>query len=106
MIILLNNAKEALHQREVKHKSILITVESNTRIIHVSVEDNAGGILSEHCDKIFNPYYTTKEQTGGTGLGLYISKIIIEHNMGGEISVDNTDKGANFMLHIPSVHPQ
>ena len=104
LIILLNNAKEALYQREIENKTILITVESNSHMIHLWIEDNAGGISPEHNDKIFNPYYTTKEQSGGTGLGLYISKIIIEHNMGGEISVEDQEMGARFILKIPSVY--
>jgi C4-dicarboxylate-specific signal transduction histidine kinase len=101
LIILLNNAKEALVQREIIDKSILIHTAIDAHNIQITVEDNAGGIASEHSDKIFNPYYTTKDQSGGTGLGLYISKIIIEHNMGGEIAAANTETGACFILKIP-----
>ncbi len=64
----------------------------------ITVEDNAGGIEEEYLDLIFEPYFTTKESSKGTGLGLYMSKMIIEKNMNGELSVENTKKGAIFKV--------
>ena len=101
LIILITNAKEILDQRRIPHPKILLRVSRHTHYTLITVEDNAGGIADTHIERIFDPYYTTKEQSGGTGLGLYISKIIIEHNMGGEITAVNTEQGARFILKIP-----
>ena len=99
LIILLSNAAEILHIREVSAKKIYLYAEEGYGELLIAVEDNAGGI--DNIDKVFDPYFTTKEQTGGTGLGLYIAKIIIEHNMQGELSAHNTKAGARFELLLP-----
>jgi len=62
----------------------------------VMVSDNAGGIDKEILPRIFEPYFTTKE--GNTGIGLYMSKMIVERNMGGVLSVANNKEGARFTL--------
>ena len=98
IIILLSNAVEALNIRQVKEKKISIKIESHNEKISIITEDNAGGISSENINSIFDPYFTTKEQSGGTGLGLYIAKIIIEQKMGGNIAVSNTETGVRFLL--------
>jgi signal transduction histidine kinase len=65
------------------------------------VEDSAGGIKDSIIGKIFDPYITTKEQFGGTGLGLYIAKIIIEERMNGKLDVSNSPIGAKFIISLP-----
>ena len=66
----------------------------------VTVADNAGGIPEAVLDKIFDPYFTTKGPDKGTGIGLYMAKIIIEKNMGGTLAVRNTADGAEFRVEI------
>ena len=100
LIILFSNAIEILKIRNIKDKKIKITLNSNETDIYIVIEDNAKGIKDDILDKIFDPYFTTKEQTGGTGLGLYIAKIIIEHNFGGKLSVQNTSDGAQFSITV------
>jgi signal transduction histidine kinase len=100
IIILLSNAVEALNNRDIKNKKIKI--KTSTQLFNSSVdiiiEDNAGGISPENLATVFDPYFTTKQQLGGTGLGLYIAKIIIEHKMAGKLTVTNTTDGAKFSI--------
>ena len=99
-IILIGNAIEALKDKEKTDKKIHIkTVERKNHIL-LYIEDNAGGIRQRDMEYIFDPYYTTKEKIGGTGLGLYIAKIIIEHNMNGVISASNGIEGAKFTIKL------
>ena len=99
-IILIGNAIEALKDKERADKKIHIrTVERENHIL-LYIEDNAGGIRQRDMEYIFDPYYTTKEKTGGTGLGLYIAKIIIEQNMNGVIKASNGAAGAKFIIKL------
>ena len=102
MITLLSNAIEVLHSREIIDKKIFMTYRQEEKMITMEIEDNAGGIVDSNVDKIFDPYFTTKKQIGGTGLGLYIAHIIIEHNMHGKMTVSNTHRGAKFVMTLPS----
>jgi len=94
MLNLINNAKDALIEHKREEKSILIELLND----EIAVEDNGGGIPLEIMERIFEPYFTTKEQGKGTGIGLYMSKLIIEKNMGGVLSVTNTKEGARFSI--------
>ncbi|MCH9813543.1 MAG: ABC transporter substrate-binding protein [Epsilonproteobacteria bacterium] len=91
---LVNNAKDAIDEQKIKHGKINILLKDREIIIC----DNAGGIDKDSVDRIFEPYYTTKEQGKGTGIGLYMSKRIIEDNMEGKLNVCNSDKGAQFTI--------
>lgn len=95
---LISNAKDALIENNIKNPTIKIKVFSDTSKGYIQITDNAGGIKSTMIDKVFEPYFTTKEQNGGTGLGLYISKMIIEKNMQGTISASNVDKGVEVLI--------
>ncbi|MEE9325810.1 MAG: ATP-binding protein [Cocleimonas sp.] len=98
VIIILSNAVDALNKEKTKNKKIHIFIQEVDNELRISFEDNAGGIEPENIATLFDPYFTTKEQTGGTGLGLYIAKIIIEQKMDGKLTVKNTAKGANFTI--------
>jgi signal transduction histidine kinase len=97
---LITNAKDILIQRSTPNPTIEVTIDRIEGHVVVTVEDNAGGVKEEESEMIFEPYFTTKSSAKGTGLGLYISKMIIENNMEGELCVTNTDKGALFTVKI------
>lgn len=99
---LLNNAKDALIEKRIPNPEIKVEVKRKpNNILLISVSDNAGGIPDEIMDKIYDPYFTTKEAGKGTGIGLYMSKIIVESNMQGKLQAKNNGKGATFTVTIP-----
>ena len=95
---LLDNAKDILIEREIKNPYITIETKVENNIVQVSVEENAGGIDEEIIDKIFDIYFSTKVKKGGSGLGLYMSKLIMESKDMGKIKVDNSSNGARFTV--------
>ena len=101
LINLLKNAEDALLEKKVKNAAIYIKSYSDETHNYFEVCDNAGGIDDNVIDDIFRAYFTTKEEDKGTGLGLYMSKRIIEEHCGGELSVQNIDEGACFCVSLP-----
>jgi signal transduction histidine kinase len=105
----LNNARDATIENKVKEKYVHIHSEQTETDNIIYIQDNAGGIPEHIMEKIFDPYFTTKHQSQGTGIGLYMSKDIVEKNMNGKISVENitqtfddiTYTGACFKISIP-----
>jgi len=91
---IVNNAKDEIVSNHTKQPSIKISIESRV----ITISDNAGGIAMDVIDRIFEPYFTTKESPQGVGIGLYISKIIIEEHMGGVLTAYNSDDGAVFKI--------
>ena len=89
---LLNNAKDALVEKEIVDPFIEITISNK----HISIGDNAKGIAKKDLEKIFNPYFSTKENSDG--IGLYISKMIIEQEMGGRLLVETNSEGTLFFI--------
>lgn len=96
---LLANAKEAILDKSVANGQIRVVLREDGGNAVLTVEDNGGGIAEEVLPRLFDPYFTTKSQ--GSGIGLYMVKIIIERNMEGKISAANIDNGACFTLSIP-----
>ena len=94
------NAKDVLTEREIENPKVTITIFSEDGCAVVTVADNGGGISEEILDKIFDPYFTTKGPQQGTGIGLFMSKTIIEKNMGGTLSARNVGAGAEFRIVI------
>lgn len=98
---LVSNAKDALIEKELDKKRIHIFIEESNESIVVNIQDNAGGVPKEIIDKIFDPYFSTKENKNGTGLGLYMVKMIIIDHMHADITVSNIKDGANFKITLP-----
>ena len=95
---IINNAKDALLNNDYKNRKIIIKIFNKNDDLIITIEDNAGGIDSKNIHKIFKPYHTTKED--GHGIGLYMTKMIIEDKMGGKISAQNVNEGARFTIEI------
>ncbi len=87
ILVILNNAIDNFLQSNIHNKIISISVEEDEKNIFLYIEDNGGGIKKEYIDKIFDPYFTTKFQKEGTGLGLYMAKMVIENSMYGKLDV-------------------
>ena len=102
LLNILSNAKDVLSDREIPHPYIRMQLKKGFKFMLIMIEDNGGGIGIEHMDRIFEPYFTTKYAKQGTGIGLYMTKMIIENNMNGIISVKNTNEGALFTIKLPS----
>ncbi|MDR3580478.1 MAG: response regulator [Oryzomonas sp.] len=100
LLVILNNARDAFTERNTESPRVTITIGAKGNKAVVTVADNAGGIPEEVMDKIFDPYFTTKGPQQGTGVGLFMSKIIIEKNMGGRLSARNTADGAEFRVEV------
>lgn len=97
---LLTNAKDAMKNLKDSEKYIKISAKQNQKFVKIRIFNRGKNIKSKYIDKIFEPYFTTKHPSKGTGLGLYISKMIVE-NMGGEIKFDNLKNGVSFKIKIP-----
>lgn len=98
---LLNNARDAVVESGVADRRISIDVSEEDEMIRVDVTNNGRQIPEEAFEHIYEPYFTTRDDTGGTGLGLYISKQIIEDRMGGKLQVQNIDGGVRSTVLIP-----
>ena len=97
---LIKNAKDVLVQNEVLEPKINISSTAIDDKLIVEVKDNGGGVDEKIINEIFKPYFTTKDKNSGTGLGLYMSKMIIEEHLGGTLSVTNKQDGACFKIEI------
>ena len=100
LLNIIKNAKDVLVERKAPEPKISIKAfkEANKGI--VTITDNAGGIPEDLVDRIFDPYFSTKNKTGGIGIGLYLSRIIIEMNLEGKLGVRNVKNGAEFRIEI------
>ena len=99
IINLLNNAKDALNLKKIEDKNIKISIDCDDKFAYISVQDNGGGIDESVMDKIFKPYFSTKNNKS-TGIGLYMSKQIVEQ-FNAEITASNSDGGACFSIKLP-----
>lgn len=115
LMVILNNAKDAfLSLADDEKKIIFITLYESKYNAILKIRDNAGGISDEILHKIFNPYFTTKQESSGTGIGLYMTEEIIAKHMKGNIKALNSSyvyndvdyKGAEFIIELPSLHKE
>ena len=97
---ILSNSKDVIVERKIKRPRITLSIKSGKQFTLIRIEDNAGGINPEHLEKVFEPYFTTKHATQGTGIGLYMTKMIIENNMEGFVNVQNSKEGALFTIKL------
>jgi PAS domain S-box-containing protein len=100
LLNILLNARDALVGNHVQDARISIRSFAQGGRSVVTITDNAGGIADEHIDKVFDAYFTTKGPEKGTGIGLYMSKTIIEKSMGGRLTVLNSGGGAEFRIEV------
>ncbi len=98
LLALINNAKDVLRHKQSENATIILEIYAKNSEGILEISDNGGGIKEENLKRIFEPYFTTKHKSRGTGLGLYIAKMIIENSMDGELSVSNTEEGAKFCI--------
>jgi len=102
--VLLNiilNAKDACLEKQCETRRIELETSVEDEKILLSITDTAGGIADGYLSKIFDSHFTTKEKSKGTGIGLHMSKLIIENDMNGTIAVENYQDGARFVLTFP-----
>ncbi|MGD9787635.1 MAG: sensor histidine kinase [Sulfuricellaceae bacterium] len=96
---ILANAKEIIQARKIDPGLVRVRLEAADGFASLTIEDNAGGIADDVLPKVFDPYFTTKEQ--GSGIGLYMTKMIIERNMEGHVTAANSASGARFTMAVP-----
>ena len=101
IINLINNSKDAFKNSNLQEKKILLKTYQNINNIVFEIIDNAGGIPNDKIKNVFDAYFTTKIDDGGTGLGLYIVKTIIEEHCNGSIKVENRNDGVTFTIVLP-----
>ncbi|TKB23861.1 PAS domain S-box protein [Desulfopila sp. IMCC35006] len=111
LVNIIANAKDAILQHaenapdEPVAKKIEITVSTEEQTVLITISDSGGGIPEHLLLQIFNPYFTTKGASSGTGMGLYMSKMIVEKEMNGELLAENTPLGARFTIKLKKMIP-
>lgn len=98
LINIFKNAVDAFEDKNIKDKKLTVTSHEDDKYITIEIKDNAGGIADDVINNIFEPYFTTKGDESGTGLGLYICKKIVETQLNGKLDVENIPKGACFSI--------
>jgi signal transduction histidine kinase len=112
LINIFNNTKDAFEQNNIENRYFFIDISVENDEVIMCFKDSAGGIKKDVIDKIFEPYFTTKHQYSGTGIGLYMTYQIIVHHFAGSIEVKNRSyeyegsklEGAEFIIKLPITH--
>lgn len=103
---IIKNAHDAILEHKIENGTIWLNAYEKDESFVVEIEDNAGGIKPDIMVKIFDPYFSTKNEKNGTGLGLYMSKMIIEQHCHGTLSVENTTVGVKFTITFKGESPR
>ncbi len=98
LLNILMNARDAIEQRNVHEPRVVVRMSTENNRMMLTIADNGGGIDKKIIGKVFDPYFTSKGPSHGTGLGLFIAKTIIEKSMNGTLNVHNTGEGAEFRI--------
>lgn len=99
---IMKNSQDASVENKIENAFINVKTEEDDSMLHISICDNAGGIPNDIINKVFDPYFTTKNAKNGTGLGLYISKMIVEKHLNGTLEIQNKENvGVCFKISIP-----
>ncbi len=99
LLVVFNNAIDALKLNNIENRKIEVVLDENT----IYIEDNAGGISQDVIDKVFDPYFSTKDKKFGSGLGLYTAKMMMKSVIKGKISVQNGNDGAKFKIEFTDI---
>jgi len=100
LLNIFNNSRDAIKGQKEKQLMITIDIFQVDEMVKIEIEDNAGGIDEKIIDRVCEPYFTTKFESEGTGIGLYMSKMIIEKSMGGSFKIKNRDDGVVAIIII------
>ena len=98
---LLKNAEDNFQEKDIKNPKIFISTVDYDNFVEIRVCDNGGGIDKDHIETIFDQEFSTKDESIGTGLGLYMSKLIVEEHHNGKIYAENNDNGVCFIIKLP-----
>ena len=101
IINIINNAKDILMEKNIPDPWIKVNLKKEDNIACITIEDNGGGVPKEILNKIFEPYFTTKKDSQGTGLGLNMSYKIVKESLKGDLYIKNTKNGAKFFIELP-----
>lgn len=101
IVNLINNSKDAFIHNSILLREISIRIKKKSDFALIEFEDNAGGIVKENIEKIFEPYFTTKHKSRGTGLGLFMSRMICEQGLGAALDVVSKKQTTTFSIKIP-----
>ena len=103
LMILLNNSRDAVISKKVENPEVIVNFIEEEDLLKICIQDNGGGIKEDIIDRIFEPYFTTKFKSDGTGVGLYMSKMIVEDSIGGKLVLENYNNGVLASLTISIV---
>ena len=98
---IIQNSIEAMNKNSIENRIINILIKNDYNILNIEISDNAGGIDKSIIHRVFEPYFSTKEQQHGVGLGLYICKNILELHLNGSIKLENKNNGVVVSIKLP-----
>ncbi len=100
VISIIKNSKEAMEAHQTENKAIYIELKESDDLYLATISDNGGGVGEKVAHRIFEPYFTTKHNSIGAGMGLYVTKMLVENGMGGKLGYKNIDNGASFIIEL------